>query len=251
MRNIDLWQPSKYIVSGGHLVCTNDPKQVGIGSRLVADAVARFYWRYAREHCRGRLLDLGCGFVPLYECYNTYVTEAICVDWPGTFHANNFIDCYADLASPLPFKSECFETIVLSDVLEHLPEPLLAWNEMARVLAPGGKVMLNVPFYYWLHEEPHDYYRYTRFSLERFAAKSGFDVLVLESVGGVPEVLADIISKYAVFFSGLGTRLPIALSSILRHLVRSSIGKRMSARTADRFPLGYFMIAQKRHPGGG
>ena len=60
---------------------------------------------------------------------------------------------------------------------------------LARVLRPGGKLLLCVPFFYWIHEEPHDYYRYTEFALARFCELSELKIICLEAYGGLPEVL--------------------------------------------------------------
>jgi len=48
----------------------------------------------------------------------------------------------------LPFNENEFDTVILSDVLEHLPTPENIINEIYRVLAKNGKLLLNVPFLY-------------------------------------------------------------------------------------------------------
>ena len=73
----------------------------------------------------------------------------------------------------LPFGDSEFDTIILSDVLEHIPVPEHLWKEMARILSRNGKIIMNVPFYYCLHEAPHDCSRYTEFALRRFVEMSG------------------------------------------------------------------------------
>ena len=59
---------------------------------------------------------------------------------------------------------------------------------------------MNVPFYYWLHERPHDYYRYTEYALRRFAETAGFNFLLIKTLGGVPEIIADILAKNLLGF---------------------------------------------------
>jgi SAM-dependent methyltransferase len=108
------------------------------------------------------LLDLGCGKVPFYARYREYVSETVCVDWSNSLHGNGHVDAECDLTQELPFADASFDTILLSDVLEHIPAPERLWREMARLLKPGGELLSSVPFFYWLHEEPYDYYRYTK-----------------------------------------------------------------------------------------
>ena len=152
MKNCDKWLPSKYVRRNGKLIASRDDREVGVGSRLIADLIAEYYDRLLRIHARGRLLDLGCGKVPLYAAYKDYVTDVICVDWENTSHKNEYLDFECNINDALPFDDEEFNTIILSDVLEHIFRPEDLWKEMHRVLAKNGKLILNVPFYYWIHE---------------------------------------------------------------------------------------------------
>jgi 2-polyprenyl-3-methyl-5-hydroxy-6-metoxy-1,4-benzoquinol methylase len=116
-----LWKPSKYVRRRGRLMASRDVREVGIGSRLNADLVAAVYDRELRLHARGRLLDLGCGKVPLHDSYKDFVSGSVCVDWANTAHKNPHLDLECDLTQALPFADLEFETILLSDVLEHIP----------------------------------------------------------------------------------------------------------------------------------
>lgn len=246
MQNKDKWMPTKFVHRSNRLVASRDTVHVGIGSRMIADRVAGYYERHLGEHAGGLLLDLGCGHVPLFAAYRDFVTDNVCVDWRHTQHASIYLDREHDLTTALPFPNDTFNTIVASDVLEHIPNPDHFWNEIGRVLCPGGKVILNVPFFYWIHETPHDYYRHTEFALRRFAESSGFTVIKLEAIGGVPEILTDILSKCLASLPVIGTALAVAVQWLLRFVLWFNLGKRVSERTKHRFPLGYFMIAEKR-----
>jgi len=245
MRNRDKWAPSKYVYRNGRLRASRDRKALKFSSRLAADLVSELYDEHIPTHVTGKLIDLGCGQVPLYEAYKNYVTDNLCVDWQNSNHKNIFLDHECDLAAALPFREGQFDTIVLSDVLEHIPVPEKLWIEMARILAPGGKVLMNTPFLYTLHEVPHDYYRYTEYALRRFALSVNLNVLVLESIGGAPEVVADILAKNRCFIPILGHGAALAIQFITRAFVRTSPGKRLSRRTGRRFPLGYFLVLEK------
>jgi SAM-dependent methyltransferase len=212
----------------------------------MGNLVAGCYHAYLKDHCRGRLLDLGCGKVPFYELYRRYVSETICVDWSNSLHGTNHLDVECDLTKDLPFADVSFDSILLSDVLEHLPTPDRLWCEMARILKPGGKVILNVPFCYRIHEEPYDYYRYTKYALQRFAQETGFDTILIKEIGGTPEIVVDIISKFIVRFGPFGRWAAIALQALWQKLAAWPPARRVSERSAKRFPLGYFMIAERR-----
>jgi 2-polyprenyl-3-methyl-5-hydroxy-6-metoxy-1,4-benzoquinol methylase len=148
VKNKDKWVPSNFVFRRGVLAASSKGSEVGTGSRLIADIVARYYGDHIPRYARGRLLDLGCGKVPLYEAYRSYVSENICIDWENSPHRNEYVDAACDLNQRLPYGDVEFDTIILSDVLEHIPVPENMWREMWRVLKPGGSVLLNVPFYY-------------------------------------------------------------------------------------------------------
>src|SRR3546814_8619033 len=61
----------------------------------------------------------------------------------------------------LPFPDQSFEAVICSEVLEHVPDPRLVLDEIARVLKPGGCLLLTVPFLFRIHADPHDFGRYT------------------------------------------------------------------------------------------
>ena len=115
-----------------------------VGSRLNGDWLAAAYDKQIPLYVRGRLVDLGCGEVPLFETYRPYISDNTCVDWPSTQHSSEYLDCACDLTAPLPFADHAFDTVIISNVLEHLPQPDAAWPEISRVLVPGGKVLLTV-----------------------------------------------------------------------------------------------------------
>ena len=245
MNNRDKWTPSKFVYESGKLIPSRDPDQVGVGSRLMADLIAAVYDRELRRHAKGKLLDLGCGLVPLFLAYKDVIAENVCVDWPNTLHHNAYLDFECDLAQPLPFRGGEFNTIILSDVLEHIPLPAYLWEEMSRVLAVNGKILLNVPFYYWLHETPHDYYRYTEFSLRRFVGESGLRLLQIEALGGAPEIICDIFAKTVMTTPRIGPPAAMFAQWLTEAFIRTKAGKRMSERTRELFPFGYFLVAVK------
>ena len=249
MKNKEAWRPSKFVFRDGKLMASRDLREVGYSSRLMGDRVAACYEPALRDYARGRLLDLGCGKVPFYEAYRDHVPENICVDWAEGPHGNSYLDLEHDLTKDLPFAEGEFDTILLSDVLEHLPEPARLWAEMHRVLVPGGRVLMNVPFYYWIHEHPHDFYRYTEFALRRFAEEAGFRVMVLKPIGGLPEIMADTFAKNIDNVRG-GWRLGLLAQKIATVFTRTKLGRRISESTAKDCPLGYFMVAEKKNESG-
>jgi len=241
------WSESKYELRarGGGLRGSRAVAELAVGSRLPADRVARFYSRAIRERVSGRLLDLGCGKAPLLGYYSEFVESATLVDWGNSLHENPILDIVADLNQPLPIHDE-YDTVILSDVLEHIAEPQGLMNEIGRLLKSGGFLLLNVPFYYPLHEEPFDFHRYTRHALVRMCDLAGLEVVEVHSIGGVPEVMIDLTSKITQAIPGVGRALTHIFQALGGWSVTFGLGKLLSKRTADRFPLGYTLVAVKR-----
>ena len=243
MKNPDRWLAGKFELARNGWRASRDRALVGAGSRLYVELLARALFDAISTHAHGRLADLGCGNVPLYGMYKDRVSEVVCVDWSQSRHQISHIDFECDLNQPLPFDNSSFDTLILSDVLEHLYEPDALWRQMARVLRPNGRIVCSVPFFYWLHESPHDYYRYTEYALRRFAKNSSLEIIELIPIGGSIEVMTDLLAKHLVLLPGLGVPLALAVQSMVLHWSRTRVGLQMIGKTARYIPLGYTMVA--------
>src|SRR5215216_6858267 len=84
-------------------------------------------------------------------------------------------DYVCDLAA-IPVEDERFDHVLLTQVLEHIPEPATVLAELHRVLKPGGTLWLTAPLFYAEHERPYDFYRYTRYGLRHLLDQTGFEV---------------------------------------------------------------------------
>ncbi len=250
MRNEHQWRPTKFMQTSRGLRASRDARMVAVSSRFIADILASQYEQAIREHARGRLLDLGCGYVPLYAAYRQFVESVFCTDWETTLHPCPYLDFTANLSEIIPLADSSFDTVVLTDVLEHIPEPSKLIGEIARILTPAGKLIAAVPFFYGLHEEPFDFYRYTEHALRRLCDLNHLRVLRLEPYGGMPDIFLDLTSK------GIA-ELPASLSVLLRPLhtlstrvfYTSRSYRRFSKGTASSFPLGYLLVASPRSTG--
>ena len=240
MRNAQAWKPTKFTKSNE---VWRSSGSVAPASRLITNLAGLAYGDAIKRFARGRLVDLGCGTVPLYGIYSELVSEVVCVDWPGSAHDINHADRFADLNSALPYESDTFDTILSTDVLEHIWNHPTFWAEVARILRPGGKVILGTPFFYWLHEEPHDYFRWTAFALKRACSEVGLIVLELAPYGGALDIVADVTLK------ALALRMK-SLTAVLYPLVWVLLSRgpfrRLSNGTSSRFPLGYCLVATKK-----
>ena len=133
---------------------------------------------------KGSVYDLGCGTSPYKELLLQNAQKYVGVDWSNSFHQIDQADIMADLNASLPIPDQAADTVVSFQVLEHLNEPQIFLKEAYRILKPGGWMILTVPFQWHVHEEPYDYYRYTKYGLQDLFKKAGFKkVLVTPNTG--------------------------------------------------------------------
>jgi SAM-dependent methyltransferase len=98
-------------------------------------------------------------------------------------------DVVAD-AHSLPFEDGAFRTVVLSETLEHLHAPACAVVEIARVLAPRGRLVITVPFAFRVHGDPDDYHRFTPSGLRRLLAE--MEIEKIQPQGGPSTVFGGV-----------------------------------------------------------
>jgi SAM-dependent methyltransferase len=241
MQQVEIWRPSKFIPGKKAGQWKPNAGHVYPGSLFILSVYIDLYVETIRQYAQGKLLDLGAGMVPFYGVYKDKVNENVCIDWGNSLHTNPHLDVVADLNQPFPLSDNTFDSILCTDVLEHIADPFAFMQETARVLKPGGNLMLMVPFFYWLHETPHDYYRYTEFALRKMCVDNRLEVVELKAYGGYPDVLLDLLSK------GLGQNkwLSGAFFKMAKAFAKTRIYEKLRAKTKGRFPLGYCLVARK------
>lgn len=238
MRNATQWKPTKFVIRGGRLRAQRSA--VGPGSLLTAELSARWFDSTLPKYARGHVLDLGCGEVPLFGHYVRLIEQSTCVDWKPNLH----VDLVADLGKPLCFPDDSFDTVLASDVLEHLPDPSMALQEICRVLRPGGALITNTPFLYWIHEEPFDFQRITEHGLRRLLSDASLNVVAMDRLGGALEVVADILAKLCAY-SRVLRPISLPFQRVMLLLLSSSLGDRVRRKSSPKFPLSYGVVAVK------
>lgn len=155
----------------------------------------------AKTYGKGKLIDLGCGTKPYEKLFMPYVSQYFGVDWQGTseFHYGyaTKADLYADCTNT-GLEAGSFDTLLSTQVIEHIYDTHAYLQECHRLLKKEGVAIFTVPLTWETHAEPFDYYRFTRFSLEKLFVQHGFVVEEIEPIGGAYATLTQlkIISLY-------------------------------------------------------
>lgn len=111
------------------------------------------------------------------------------------------LSAIADLAS-LPFPEAAFDAVLNVVTLEHVRDPHSVLAEMARVLRPGGRLLLVVPQEWEIHQAPNDYYRFTRYGVRHLLHGAGFGSIQVLAAGGFFRLLARRLLDALRFFRG-------------------------------------------------
>ncbi|MGH8638178.1 MAG: class I SAM-dependent methyltransferase [Burkholderiales bacterium] len=162
------------------------------------------YWHRRRHEIingfvdsRTRILDVGCGSSRIVQDLPNAVGLDVQIKKLRRISPRTHKVVQATLTR-LPFKSGSFDTLICSQVIEHVPEPLVDWREMNRVLTPGGTLVVGTPDYAtlawpvlerlygivhpkgYVHEHIN---HYTAASLDRALASHGFEPTARAYVG--------------------------------------------------------------------
>jgi SAM-dependent methyltransferase len=224
---------------------------------LLPNAAVGEWLADVRDAFAGDLLDAGAGNQPYRAWYAPLVRSVTAVDATPAdgLSALAFVD-------RLPFRDGSFDTVLSTEVWEHVEDASAAARETWRVLRPGGRLVITVPFLYPTHEAPYDFGRFTHFGLESTLRRAGFVVERIDSKGGPllwASHFAVLAGTQAIDAVGRSLRLRRAPTSWrwLRGLIAlpqlAAIGLRFRLRGtrrgirhgAGRISLGYFAVARK------
>lgn len=150
-----------------------------------------------------KLLDAGAGELrnKIYCKHLNYVSQDFCqyegegngiALQTGTWDTTR-IDIVSDIVS-IPVESETFDVVLCTEVFEHLPDALAALAELARLIKPGGIIILTAPFCSFTHFAPfHFATGFSSYWYKKHLTDLGFVIEVMEANGGWFDFLAQEI----------------------------------------------------------
>lgn len=159
----------------------------------------------------GRCLDIGAGRLAWKDSLSphveTYLSGDVLVGTPR-------VDVVLDIGSQLPFADRSFETVFCCSVLEHVPVPWGALSEIRRILVQDGTLIISLPFILHLHDQPHDYYRFTIYGVQYLSDQAGFEIQKVVTNGGFFHLVLNPVSVvFSIIFEASGLRGMIPTSS--------------------------------------
>jgi SAM-dependent methyltransferase len=152
-----------------------------LSGKLTRVTLDRFIAAHASDR---RTLDIGAQNGP----YAVHFPQRIALDIKTGIGVQIIGDAQA-----LGIRDASFEVVLCTEVLEHLPEPQRAIDEIFRVLVPGGQLLLTTRFLFPIHDAPHDYFRFTKYGLRHLLRR--FDIVELQEETDAVGTLAVLLQR--------------------------------------------------------
>lgn len=195
------------------------------------------------DYASGKLIDVGCGEMPYKDLIASRVSQYDTFDVEERTDGVTFV---GDIQNMEMIDDNSYDSAVCFDVLEHVQYPAKALSEIFRILKPKAHLILSVPHLSRLHEEPHDYLRYTKYGIRLLLEDAGFKVVGICASGNIFSFLGH---QFSTLFICLFWHIPI-----IKHIV-FFINKWLCVRLChfldkvfDKnqiFASGYTCVAQK------
>jgi SAM-dependent methyltransferase len=193
------------------------------------------------KYARGLLLDIGCGEKPYHTLTKGSVDMHFGLDHPGSFHNKSQVDLFAT-AYKTGVANKSVDTVLCTVVMEHLERPQDAMNEMYRILKPGGYIILSAPLFWHLHEEPRDFYRYTKYGLNHLFNTAGFETVEIKPLSGF---IVTFSQELVYFLDKLNRSILRYPTEMLQSLIQAMAFWLNHWDKSYRFTWAYLAIAKK------
>jgi SAM-dependent methyltransferase len=181
LRTSERWQPPAFVAP------TTLAGRLAAQARRLLDLQAASAWNDLKQllaDAHGDVLDVGSGAQPYrpllpqdarYRAIDVRIAgEAFGYDMPDTTYFEG---------DTWPVEDDSVDVVLATETLEHVPNPAGFLAEVHRVLRPGGRLILTVPFAARWHYIPHDYWRYTPSSLRNLFEAAGLGDVVVHARG--------------------------------------------------------------------
>ncbi len=165
--------------------------------RYISTRYLRAAMAEASAYAQGVLLDAGSGLSPYRDLFHGRIERYVRFDWPQSWNEAP-PDLIAD-AQQLPFRDGSVDTILATELIEHLPRPQQFLQEAKRLLRTGGVLIVSAPFMEPVHEEPRDFRRFTEYGLRAIVEENGFVVRNAWTRGGFWSVVVGSFSAQVIF----------------------------------------------------
>jgi SAM-dependent methyltransferase len=141
---------------------------------------------HTTKYISGETLDFGAGSAKYRNIIKPFSTKYVTYDMcPGPYI--DIVGSVLDVNLP----NNSYDTVISTQVLEHVEKPWIMVKEIGRILKEGGICILSAPFIVPYHADPNDFFRYTKNGLISLFENEGFEVVECESYGKTFSVFSE------------------------------------------------------------
>lgn len=196
-----------------------------------------------QKHFVGTVLDVGAG----RDYFRTQAPISV-QKWTSLDYESrtDSIDLNAS-ALDLPIEDKTIDCVLLADVLEHLSDPEKAVKEIFRVLKDHGVAIVSAPFFLNLHEEPYDYFRFSKYGLQEILLRNGFEVISIEKTCGLFATIGYWITASLTkifYFSRIVLRIVMFINKIFQRIAIIPLDQAVDKK--GRFTQGHIVVVKKK-----
>lgn len=197
---------------------------------------------FIRQYATGILADIGCGEKPYRRLTKGLVDAHLGLEHPGSLHDKQQVDIFGT-AYATGLADNSVDTVLCTVVLEHLERPQAALDEMYRVLKPGGHIILSAPLFWHLHEEPRDFFRFTKFGLTFLLETADFEIVVVKPLAGFIVTFSQELIYFLQYFNRSFLKWPIQIAQWLIQRIAFVLNR---WDRSPEFTWAYLAVAKKR-----
>ena len=192
-------------------------QEINISNRdyLIYKPFGQALLKAIESYAKGRLLDIGCGNKPYESWFNGRITEYVGCDIVQSSAKKVDVLCEAN---KIPLTDECFDTVFSTQVIEHVEDYQGMINEAFRLLKPDGVAIVSGPMYWYLHEEPYDFYRFTKHGFKHIFENSGFEIINIKENGGAWATLGLLMNHTFSFGNAKASKFVKGIKYLYRKL---------------------------------
>lgn len=186
------------------------------------------------KYATGIVLDIGCGNKPYEVLFSKNIEKYLGCDIVQSSLEKVDIICEAH---NVPLESGSVDTVLCTQVIEHVPDHNKLIQEIHRLLKMNGCLILSGPMYWHIHEEPHDYFRFTKYGFKYILESNGFKIHEMMPNGGKWATLGQMIIHTFPHF--------LIKHKFVRRMINSVFYKLDVKHFNEYNTMNYVVVAQK------
>lgn len=176
-----------------------------------------------------RALEIGCGY---YDHRPHFTGRLVRMD----LYTEHEPDLNGD-ALAIPIADDSIDASICISVLEHVHDPYQAVREWHRIMAPGGRVLAWIPFFFGVHGYPGDVSRFTAEGARHLFERAGFEVEVTDT------------RTFSGLFLNLGDAVHFTLPRTSRHPSVRALNRSLALACRAGLPLDRWLRLERLYAG--